>query len=310
MAPSPSTFEVVPPSPTLLLYYPLLAINVKILCEKEGWKKKASSSRWFVIIDALRLTYETEGLVGLYRGGHTYLLHHAVRECLKFAAGRCIDCVERLRGKLSEPSEFREAQSTSQIYGLRTVVKYAIDIVCYPLLLCSTREIILGTSPLKSLQVMRGWCSQEGTGSLFNGVSMTLLSSMVDQIMNEVVVVAVGWYMEGCPLDEFDKLLLNMCSFQVVSICTEPLSHVGVIQRCQSSLPGLLSFRPQWKILTGLPWKGSLCYFAFFAAILGLNVKTIRWKLDEMQNSEEVLNPQSIVSRSSANQLVEDSRIE
>lgn len=279
------------PSPTLLLHYPLFATNVKVLCDRSDWRNRKQSSL-AATINALRGTYQAEGALGLYRGGHLYLLHQGARDLLRLVADALIGLVERgLRPRrLAEPETEPEAELRSGaeedqkqskwVYRLRMVTKYAIDAACYPILLASTRAILLHGDNQGTVQRMRLWSSKEGLPSLWSGLLASLLSTALDEAMD----VVLAWCIEYCSaetdVDVADRLLLKASGSSVVSIFTAPINYVGVIQRCQSNVPGLLEPSPLSEAVASLPWRSSAYQLVMFGGIMALNVRLIQWKTE------------------------------
>ncbi|CAE7877220.1 VSR7, partial [Symbiodinium necroappetens] len=107
------------PSPLQLASYPLVANNVRLLCDEEDRLRPRASSLT-ASFRRLRHTYSCEGLRGLFRGGHLYMLHQVLRDGLRRVVGG------------------RDRRSAS-----RLLMKYSIDVVCYPILLASTRVVML-----------------------------------------------------------------------------------------------------------------------------------------------------------------------
>lgn len=294
----PDPLAVSYPSPMLLLNYPLFATNVKMLCEKDGWRCRASSS-FMATFDALRLTFRTEGAVGLYRCGHLYLLHQIVRDAFRILVDRTYSMLDRwlapkqLRspGSSDEPGAEAGAGILAgpSAYRLRLATKYIIDALCYPVLLAATRGIILQGDDMSAWQRVCMWCKEEGPLSLFGGMSASLLSTAFDETMDMVLLKSIDMSSIGTDIDLADKLLLKASGSSVVSIFTAPINYVGVIQRCQSFLPGLLPPRPIGETIKGLPWRSSVWQFFMFSGILALNVKLIQWKLEvqALDNDEE-----------------------
>jgi len=298
-APNPLVWAY--PSPFILFNYPLFATNVRILCEKDGWKAPAGQSSLMTTIASLRLTYETEGILGLYRGGHLYLLHQVLRESLRLGAVRCAAILEpclkkRWQKSLQAEPEPEDAASPLEataaeqacdrwLYWAKMLTKYSIDIVCYPLLLASTRTVILKDQTRETLQLMRLWSRVEGPMSLFNGLGCSLASTALDEAMDIGLASCIDRFSAGTELEMADKVLLKASAVSVVSIFTSPINYVGVIQRCQSSLPDLLEHTPILNTVLNLPWTNSVYQFFLFAGILALNMKMVQWKL-EMQAEE------------------------
>lgn len=299
------------PSPYMLLHYPLFATNVRILCEKDGWKAPSGQSSLVTTIASLRLTYRTEGLRGLYRGGHLYLLHQSSREAFRFCACRLVDrytAAERAEKALAlldkERSPNKDAKEITErvtnaeralaaknaerwFYWTKMLVKYAIDVVCYPILLASTRGIVATGEPRATLQRLRLWSQAEGALSLFNGLSCSLVSTALDEAMEIGLAACIDRFSTGSELELADKVLLKASALSVASIFTSPFNYIGVIQRCQSSLPGLLAFSPIWQTAKSLPWRGSFYQFVLFASIFALNVKMVQWKLEMQADDDE-----------------------
>mmetsp|Transcript_57328 Transcript_57328/g.177683 ORF Transcript_57328/g.177683 Transcript_57328/m.177683 type:complete len:308 (+) Transcript_57328:96-1019(+) len=287
------------PSPMTLLQYPLFATNVKILCETDGWRARKQSSLATTIL-ALRLTYQTEGMLGLYRGAHLYLLHQFLRDALRFLTDCGLGLLERwdLRssallnaGKAEAEAEAGASQEEVCFWGayrLKLALKYLIDAACYPLLLASTRAIILREDAMNSWQRMCFWCQAEGSLSLFGGLTSSLVSTAFDEVMDWVLEGCVERCSAGSEISGTDKLLLKACSASVASVFTAPINYVGVIQRCQSYLPGLLLPSPLWGTVRGLPWLSSFYQLLMFGGILALNVKLIKVKLElESQDDDD-----------------------
>jgi len=270
----PNPLAVAYPSPIFLLQYPLFATNVKILCEKD-WKRVRAQSTLATTISALRETFHAEGILGLYRGGHLYLIHQAARDALRFVADRCISAVagdgERAKGRA--------------IYCWKMVTKYAIDVLCYPILLTSTRVILFRSEPEGSLQRALLWARIEGASTLWNGLASSLLSAGLEEAMEVILMMCIDRSDMASGLEAADKLLLKASGASVVSIFTAPINSLGVIQRCQSGIPGLLEHSPLQATLQSLPWKGAFYQFLMFSGILALNIKLIQWKV-EVQNED------------------------
>uniref|UniRef100_A0A7S1WUK1 Uncharacterized protein n=1 Tax=Alexandrium catenella TaxID=2925 RepID=A0A7S1WUK1_ALECA len=283
------------PSPMLVLHYPLLATSVRILCEGEQARKQSSFAATLV---ALRSTYRTEGMVGVYRGAPLYALHTAARDLLKFLA----DCGLRRCGCLSAALPAKaDAEAVSEApdgerqgkapgrgaYCMRLAVKYLIDAACYPLLLASTRAILLCDDQTNVWERFCSWREAEGMMSLFGG----LASSLVCTAFEEIAEVLLERFIERSTADSeistVDKLTLKACSSQVASVFTAPFNYVGVIQRCQSQLPGLPRPQPLRGMVLNLPWLSSLYQLVAFSGVLALNVKMMQLKLEYEDFQEE-----------------------
>jgi len=295
----PDLFAVPYPSPWSLLQYPLFAVNVKMLCEKDGWRSRKQSSLATTIY-ALRLTYQTEGWGGLYRGVHLHLVHQASRCAFGLLTGRCLrlakqacttegsDSATRIEARpvasISEQEEVqlsrREGMFAWNVQHLWLGLKYAIDLFCYPILLASTRAIILRDDGMTTWQRLRLWCHHEGVSSLFSGATASLLSTACDEVMDAVLGACIDHCAASSELGSTDKLTLKACSSSVASVLTAPLNHVGVIQRCQSCLPGLVWPTPLWGTIRKLPWLSTFYQFLLFGGILAVNFKLIQLKLE------------------------------
>mmetsp|Transcript_41691 Transcript_41691/g.116161 ORF Transcript_41691/g.116161 Transcript_41691/m.116161 type:complete len:321 (-) Transcript_41691:220-1182(-) len=299
------------PSPVMLLQYPLLATNVRLLCEQDGWRVRKQSSSLATTFLALRLTYQTEGLAGLYRGADLYLLHQIARDALRLLADRCLRGQEGLGGGSSgaaapEGSDGSKGTASAAIqqsggepqeggpftYGgihrwLRLAAKYFIDAVCYPLLLASTRAVLLHDDARSIWRQLCLWSEAEGVLSLFGGLASSLASTALDEAADVLLDACIERCAAGSELGSVDRLMLKACSSSVASVLTAPFNYVGVIQRCQSRLPGLPSPSPLWGTVRSLPWMSSLYQLVMFGGILALNVKMIQLKLQLEDDPDE-----------------------
>jgi len=279
-----------PPSWTILIHYPLVATNVRILCEKEGWRSRGGSL--LQTFRAVRLVYQTEGFKGMYRGGEVYLLHQSAREGLRYLMGLCVDgCLRDRPPAEPEPSPGSAAVALrqtlrNQAFWLRVCVKYAIDLLCYPVLLASTRGVLLkGSSPFEALQKVRHWSLLDGTASLWNGATCHLLSIAADEAMELVVGVCID-RTDGVALA--DKFLIKASAMTVLGVLTTPITHVGTIQRCQSAaVEGLIDCRPLGDVLGSLPWRGLFYQLVIFSGLLVLNVTVLQWKAEIAVQEEQ-----------------------
>jgi len=257
-------------------------------------------------ISSMRLTYLTEGPAGLYRGGDLYLLHQVSRELLRLLSDRCFRVVEpglRRRWQALEdvkpadaaPEAVPEASSASSasealaiakrcadrwLWWSRTLTKYLIDVVAYPMLLASTRVIILRTDPQGIAERVRLWCREEGSLSVYNGLTCSLVSTAFDEIADFVLSTCIDRYGAGQDLELTEKVLLKASAASVVSVFTSPFNQIGIIQRCQSSIPGLIPLGPISRTLQNLPWKGSFFQLILFSGIFALHVKLLQLKLE------------------------------
>ncbi|CAE6931776.1 unnamed protein product [Symbiodinium natans] len=253
------------PSPLQLVSYPLVANNVRLLCDEDRGPRASSLAASF---RRLRHTYQSEGLPGVFRGGHLYLLHQVLRDSLR---------------RLAEIPGGRNTRRGPAWKAARLAVKYGIDALCYPVLLASTRVVML-KSEESTWQKLGEWCREEGIWSLFSGLCASLLSTAFEEAMD----MLLGACIDHGNADAADKLVLKACGNSVVSVFTSPINYVSVIQRCQSPrLPGFVRPRPLRGIVWGLPWRGSFNQLVLFSGILGLNVRLIQWKIQLKEEAEE-----------------------
>jgi len=253
------------PSPLQLASYPLVANNVRLLCDEEDRLRPRGSSLT-ASFRRLRHTYSCEGLRGLFRGGHLYMLHQVLRDGLRRMVAR------------------RDGSNSSRSSSTRLVMKYGIDVLCYPILLASTRVVMLKNEE-STWQTLRSWCREEGVFSLFSGLLASLLSTAFEEAMDFVL----GACIDHGSADAADKLVLKACGSSVVSVFTSPINYVSVIQRCQSPiLPGFARPRPLGSIIRSLPWRGSFNQLVLFSGILGLNVRLIQWKIQLKEEDKDL----------------------
>lgn len=281
----PNPLCVSAPSPTHLINYPLFVTSVKVLCDQDCRRSRGSSSL-LATLDALRSTVRAEGVFGLYRGGHIYILHMAFRDTMRFVGERVLRLMGcRLVSATREPGDQAQLSRPRQGFKQRLALKYAIEAVCYPILLFSTRAIILRGDPSSPWDQLCCWCKLDGPLSLFNGLFCHLLAQAVDETME----VILGWCINhaGSDLDIKDKFILKSCGQSVAAVFTSPITHVGIIQRCQSPISGLLEPRNLRNTIWGLPWRSSFYQFLLFSGILGLNVTVIKAQKDMDQRDEE-----------------------
>lgn len=279
------------PSPLLLLQYPMFAINVKFFCDKDMVARVKGQNSLTATFSALRWTYQAEGLLGVYRGAGLYFGHQALRDSLRLGTGKCFDKVwprkkpdeerNRLHGVVDPKRDNRG------LYWLRLAAKYAIEVISYPMLLASTRSIILKFDPFSTMQQFKLWSREEGQLSLFSGLTSQLLSTACDEAMDVALSACIETHL-GAEIALPEKMLLKTAAASVMSIFTSPISYVGTIQRCQSdSLPGLMEPRSVSTILSGLAWKQSFYQLILFSAILGLNVWLVQQNLQAQREEDD-----------------------
>merc|ERR1712003_194105 len=86
---------------------------------------------------------------------------------------------------------------------------------------------------------VRLWCRMEGVFSLYNGLVASVISTMLDDLADYTLTVAIESSSLARGMDAADKLLLKACSSSCTSLVTSLLGIVSAIQRCQSECPGL-----------------------------------------------------------------------
>jgi len=270
----------------MLVQYPLFAANVRVLCDKEVRRSREASSLT-TAFKGIRKTYSTEGILAVYRGSELYLLHQATRELLKWTAERGFRWWERRRAADSPSSqaavEDGEVALTKGQYRLRLATKYLIDAMCYPLLLASTRAIILRDDPsmniLHQLRQVRQWGREEGILSLFGGLCASMLTTALDEVMDWVLAWCIDYCAKDSDLELTDRILLKASGSSVVSIFTAPVNFLGVILRCQSKMPSLPDHEPLSELAKTLPWRGCVYQFALYGGIMAINVRLIQLKM-------------------------------
>lgn len=298
---APEPLAVSYPSVTLLLQYPLIAANVRVFCDKDSFRSRGNSSlaTGFVSINKV---YKQEGVFGVYRGAHLYLMHQAVRDVLRMLAERTIRWVE---GAKEDQDERQEAKPSSgggggpptsierrfplnrPGYRWRLAAKYLIDSMCYPIILASTRYVILYGEGRSTWDHMCQWRLEEGLISLFSGLAASLLSSALDEVMDNVLEYCIDYCASDSEIDLADKLLLKGSGSSVVSILTSPVNYIGIIQRCQSRITGLLDPQPLPELVCTLPWRGTLYQFVIFGGIMALNVRLVQWKIQLQREQDQ-----------------------
>ena len=270
------------PTPLLLLNYPLVVSNVKVLNEKvKGARPKTTLT---ATIRLLRETFVNEGLLGLYKGGHIFLLHQAIRDGMRLVTDRGLCALEGRLGWKKWDAEDELTSKRRRFLG-RLALKYSIEGLCYPILLLSTRSIIKSDQE-SSWQSVCTWSREEGILSLFAGLTASLISQAIEEAMEMILTYCIERHAKGNELDIADKLVLKACGSSLVSVFTSPVNFVGVIQRCQSNLPGLPEPRSVASIVRGLPWRGAFNQLVLFGGVLTLNVRIIQWKL-QMQAEKD-----------------------
>jgi len=283
------------PSPMLFLNYPLIAANIRLLCGADGPRSRGSgSSSLKGMLRCLRRTYEVEGFFGLYRGSHIYLLHHAVRDSSRFLAEKAFQFVE---GPQEDEVEERSADGTGSTgtvakkqtrkqFAYRVLTKYAIEALSYPLLLASTRAVVMKLDGKGFWEHLGIWLREDGFLSLFGGLLASLSSTGLEEIMDHVLSWCIDYCASGQEIEVADKVLLKASGSSVVSILTAPVNYIGIIRRCQSHSMGVPR-EGTFELLRSLPWYSSFQQFLFFSGIMALNVKLVAMKVQLKQEQEE-----------------------
>jgi len=230
-------------------------------------------------------------MLGLYQGAHLYLLHHVVRDGLRYLTDCCVGVAENRLSLYRKKSEAQEEEATDLCpartsFRLRTTLKYLLEVVCYPIQLASARSIILQINPLNLVDHFRSWCEHDGARSLLNGLPSSLMSTALDELMDIGVSACIDYCTTGSDLELADKMVLKLFASNIASILTTPINNVGIIQRCQSSLPGLLEPVPLCDTVRQLPWRGCLYQLFMFGGIFMLYVRLMKLK-GEAQAEDE-----------------------
>jgi len=286
------------PSPFMFLSYPVFAANVRILCQKDSWRNRGSSSL-ATTFQFIQKTYAQEGVRGVYRGGLFYLLHTTLRDSLRIIAERSIRYFEgRSKNEANivtsngagntSTSVSGDITMTKKGYRARLLTKYLIDAVCYPVLLVSTRFIIVYSETGSYKNSIDEWRQKEGLLSFFGGMAASLLSTALDEVMEWILAACIEYCSQGTDVELADKVLLKASGSSVVSVLTSPVNHLGVIQRCQSECRGLLEPEPISELLSSLPWKGTLYQVFLFGGVMALNVRLVQWKIILQQEEREL----------------------
>lgn len=181
-----------------------------------------------------------------------FLLHQLTRDALRSLADRCIGSRRE-----DESATDLDQQKHRLSYNLRMLTKYLIEAVCYPLLLVSSRVTIYHGDPQGTWPRIRYWCREEGIGSLFGGLTPHLFGS----VFEEVLSLGIDHCTRGFQLEPSDVILLKTSGVALGSVFTTPIHNVSVIQRCQSSIPGLVGIMPLRNIVRALPWKAAVMQF-------------------------------------------------
>lgn len=235
----------------------------------------------------IKKIYACEGIVGVYRGSHLYVLHQVTRDALKFLAERGLRWVERRQIADREQTVDTDVDLARRRYRVRLAIKYLIDAMCYPMLLAATRVITLHDDASNSWQQLCHWRSEEGVLSLFGGVCASLISTALDEAMDYVLAWCIDYCSKDSDVDVADRILLKASGGSVVSVFTTPINYIGVIQRCQSKLPRLPDPEPMLELLKSLPWRGCVYQFAMYGGIMAINVRLVQMKIqlrEQMDN--------------------------
>eukprot|EP00405_Crypthecodinium_cohnii_P022341 CAMPEP_0206477280 /NCGR_PEP_ID=MMETSP0324_2-20121206/35262_1 /ASSEMBLY_ACC=CAM_ASM_000836 /TAXON_ID=2866 /ORGANISM="Crypthecodinium cohnii, Strain Seligo" /LENGTH=292 /DNA_ID=CAMNT_0053953161 /DNA_START=59 /DNA_END=935 /DNA_ORIENTATION=- len=168
------------PSPFMFLSYPVFAANVRILCQKDSWRNRGSSSL-ATTFQFIQKTYAQEGVRGVYRGGLFYLLHTTLRVFEGRSKNEANIVTSNGAGNTST-SVSGDITMTKKGYRARLLTKYLIDAVCYPVLLVSTRFIIVWI-----LAACIEYCSQGTDVELADKVLLKASGSSVVSVLTSPV---------------------------------------------------------------------------------------------------------------------------
>merc|ERR1740129_1551725 len=132
------------------------------------------------MIDSMKLTHMRVFHSVLQRGAHLFGLHAVVRDFCRYITERAL---RKKEGDAPTGDGDAAQLQRRRRFQRRLAAKYAIDALTYPILLASTRSVILHEDSRSTWQLMRSWCSEEGAFALFNGVAASLLSTALDEVM-------------------------------------------------------------------------------------------------------------------------------
>eukprot|EP00405_Crypthecodinium_cohnii_P032859 CAMPEP_0206523704 /NCGR_PEP_ID=MMETSP0324_2-20121206/67771_1 /ASSEMBLY_ACC=CAM_ASM_000836 /TAXON_ID=2866 /ORGANISM="Crypthecodinium cohnii, Strain Seligo" /LENGTH=351 /DNA_ID=CAMNT_0054018179 /DNA_START=50 /DNA_END=1102 /DNA_ORIENTATION=+ len=282
------------PSPFMFLSYPVFAANVRILCQKDSWRNRGSSSL-ATTFQFIQKTYAQEGVRGVYRGGALLSPAHDPpglppdhRRDFEGRSKNEANIVTSNGAGNTSTSVSGDITMTKKGYRARLLTKYLIDAVCYPVLLVSTRFIIVYSETGSYKNSIDEWRQKEGLLSFFGGMAASLLSTALDEVMEWILAACIEYCSQGTDVELADKVLLKASGSSVVSVLTSPVNHLGVIQRCQSECRGLLEPEPISELLSSLPWKGTLYQVFLFGGVMALNVRLVQWKIILQQEEREL----------------------
>merc|ERR1719350_929699 len=157
----------------------------------------------------------------------------------------------------------------------------------YPVLLTSTRSVIFAHDPHTMWEHVCRWVREEGFLVLYNGLIASLLQTALDEIMDNVLAKCIDYCSAGNDIELTEKMLLKASGSSVVSSFTSLVNYIGVIQRCQSRLPGMLEPEPFPSLVRGLPWRSCGMQFMLYGGMMAVNVKLIQMKVQFREEEEE-----------------------
>lgn len=280
---------VAAPSPMLFFHYPLIATNVRILC-KSGNKQSRGQLALKTMIESVRTTYKQDGVIGLYQGAHLHLLHQAVRDTIRLLTEFALRRWEGRGASGSDEGDDSKCDEIQRRYKRRVFAKYAIDALSYPVLLASTRSVLVKDLPSGTMAHVRDWVRIEGVWSLYNGMTASLLSTALDEIMDNLLAKCIDYCSGGAQVQLSDRMLLKASGSSVVSILTAPINYIAIIQRCQSSIPGLPEAEPIPELVKTLPWGSCALQFLLFGGLMAINVKLIQMKVQIQEEQDQEMH--------------------
>jgi len=222
-------------------------------------------------------------------------LHQALRDTCRFFADLGIDAFAGQSTRKALTQGEQAAAAPAWLWHAKMCAKYFIDAICYPVLLASTRSIVLRNDPRSTLECLDVWCKEEGHLSLWSGMAAHMLSTAVDEAMEMYFSNQLDKASAGSEIEMADKVLLKVSFSSVSTILTGQINYVSTIQKCTSMLPGMLAAgmlapAPLGDTLQSLPWRSSIQQFVLFGGIFALNARLIKWKI-EMQAEDERNGP-------------------
>ncbi|KAF4653762.1 hypothetical protein FOL47_010314 [Perkinsus chesapeaki] len=249
------------PSPTLLLTYPMFLANSRLLVYKEPELlalRKAEKIRMPLVLHKMKDIKYVYGVGALYRGVEVNILHSCAKVILKYPA--------------SGPGVSHKK---------KTVFKYGVEFVTYPLLLATARIAVYGQDPILDCsleQCLKETIKYDGVGGLWSGVIPYLLSLSYEEFSQWMMSLLRARHPK---LDKTDELVLRACLVGHGAVLTTPFLSLSTILRCQSDNPNLPDPQPLMDIISNLPWKSTMIQLSLISALCALNYALIEDKLSD-----------------------------